>query len=128
MTRIYLRNETDDELARATRIRELNDTVRTADTAIGALLANGQLVITRGVAAHGNDFVDRAVRAVRSYRNFGPENDPYGEHDFGIFELDGETLNWKIDYYDRELRYGSDDPSDAEKTRRVLTILLAEEY
>ena len=114
--------------ARTLRIRELNDTVRTADTAIGALLANGQLVITRGVAAHGNDFIDRAVSAVRRYRDFAPENDPYGEHDFGIFELDGETLNWKIDYYDRELRYGSDDPSDAEKTRRVLTILLAEEY
>jgi hypothetical protein len=68
------------------------------------------------------------VKAVRNYRDFGPDNDPYGEHDFGMFELDGETLNWKIDYYDRELRYGADDPSDAEKTRRVLTILLAEEY
>jgi hypothetical protein len=94
------------------------DAVRTA----------GQHVITHGVAAHGNDFIDRAVSAVRRFRNLGPDNDPYGEHDFGIFELDGETLNWKIDYYDRELRYGSDDPSDAEKTRRVLTILLAEEY
>jgi hypothetical protein len=48
-----------NELARTAHIRELNDTVRTAE-AIGALLANGQLVITRGVAAHGNDFVDRA--------------------------------------------------------------------
>ncbi len=109
-------------------IRELNDAVRTADTAIGALLANGQLVITRGVAACGWDFVDRAVAAVRHFSDFTPENDPYGEHDFGAFDLDGLRLNWKIDYFDRELRYGSDDPSDAEKTRRVLTILLAEEY
>ena len=37
-------------------------------------------------------------------------------------------LNWKIDCYDRALEYGSPDPGDAEKTRRVLTILLAEEY
>jgi Protein of unknown function (DUF3768) len=92
------------------------------------MLAKQQLVITHAVASHGDDFIDRALAAVRRFRNFGPDNDPYGEHDFGIFELDGETLNWKIDYYDRELRYGSDDPSDAEKTRRVLTILLAEEY
>jgi hypothetical protein len=118
----------DEHPPQSLRIRELNDTVRTADTATGALLANGQLVITRGVAAHGNGFVDRAVRAVRSYRDFGPNNDPYGEHDFGIFELDGETLNWKIDYYDHKLEHGSPDPSDPAVTRRVLTILLAEEY
>jgi Protein of unknown function (DUF3768) len=110
------------------RIRELNDAVRTADTAIGALLANGQLVITRGVAAKGNAFIDRAVKAVREFSDFTEDNDPHGEHDFGIFELDGISLNWKIDYYDRDLKYGSADPSDPEQTRRVLTILLAEEY
>jgi hypothetical protein len=26
---------------------------------------------------------------VRNFRDFGPNNDPYGEHDFGIFELRG---------------------------------------
>ena len=93
-------------------IRDLNDAVRSADTAIGALLANGQLVITRGVASKGNAFIDRAVKAVREFSDFTEDNDPHGEHDFGIFELDGETLNWKIDYYDRDLQYGSDDPSD----------------
>src|SRR5262245_58905477 len=87
-----------------------------------------QLVITRGVAARGNAFIDRAVRAVRNFRDFGPNNDPYGEHDFGIFDLDSETLNWKIDYYDHKLEYGSPDRSDPAVTRRVLTILLAEEF
>jgi uncharacterized protein DUF3768 len=111
-----------------TAIRDLNDAVRTADTAIGALLANGQLVVTSGVAARGSPFVDRALAAVRQFSDFTPQNDPYGEHDFGAFDLDGLPLNWKIDLYDRELRYGSDDPSDADMTRRVLTILLAEEY
>jgi Protein of unknown function (DUF3768) len=110
------------------QIRFLNDAFRTADTAIGVFLANGQLVITSGVAAHGNDFIDRAVSALRRYRNFGPDNDPYGEHDFGIFKIDGITLNWKIDYYDENLEYGSPDPADPSVTRRVLTILLAEEY
>src|SRR5262245_25189159 len=99
MTKMYLRESEDEteaqreEAEQTRKIRELNDAVRTADTAIGALLANGQLVITRGVASHGNAFIDRAVRAVRQFRDFGPNNDPYGEHDFGIFELDGETLN-----------------------------------
>jgi hypothetical protein len=116
------------EAEQTARIRELNDALRTAPGLIGPLIANGSLVITYGVAAHGNNFIDRAVSAVRRYRDFGPDNDPYGEHDFGIFDLDGETLNWKIDYYDAKLEYGSPDAADPAVTRRVITILLAEEY
>ena len=46
----------------------------------------------------------------------------------GAFELDGVNLLWKIDCYDRLLDGRSRDPADAVVTRRVLTILLAEEY
>ena len=44
------------------------------------------------------------------------------------FEIDGQDLLWKIDYYDNELEYGSPNPADPNVTRRVLTILLADEY
>jgi Protein of unknown function (DUF3768) len=128
---MYKPYDTDNALAQASiteRICGLNDAFRTQPLFIGPALAANQLVITSGVAALGSDFIDRAVSAVRRYRNFGPDNDPYGEHDFGIFELDGQTLNWKIDYYDRLLEWGSPDPADPAVTRRVLTILLAEEY
>ena len=50
------------------------------------------------------------------------------EHDFGAFELEGQNLFWKIDYYDTGLKYGSPNPEDPRVTRRVLTIMLAEEY
>jgi uncharacterized protein DUF3768 len=113
---------------RTQAIRELNDALRTSRDHIGVMLAKELLVITHGVAAKGNAFIDRAMKAVREFSDFTEDNDPDGEHDFGIFELDGIALNWKIDYYDRDLKYGSADPSDPEKTRRVLTILLAEEY
>ena len=109
------------------QIRALNYAFRTQPF-IGAALASDELVITRGVADHGNDFADRAVTAVRRFSNFTEDNDPYGEHDFGSFDLDAVKLFWKIDYYDRKLEYGSPDPADPAVTRRVLTILLAEEY
>ena len=62
------------------------------------------------------------------FDDFGEANDPHGEHDFGAFELDGEKLFWKFDYYDLQGRFGSEDPSKPTKTLRVLTIMLASEY
>ena len=42
--------------------------------------------------------------------------------------IDGTMLFWKIDYYDKQVEYGSEDPADPAKTTRVLTIMLADEY
>jgi hypothetical protein len=124
--------DTTDELNAAAdmaaRIRALNDAWRTEPWSMGSALADNSLVVTRGVADHGNDFIDRAITAVRAFSDFNQGNDPYGEHDFGNFEIDGHELCFKIDYYDRSLEWGSPDPADPAVTRRVLTILLAEEY
>jgi Protein of unknown function (DUF3768) len=65
---------------------------------------------------------------VAAFDNFTPDNDPYGEHDFGSVELHGERYYWKIDYYDLNCEYGSDDPSDSTVTRRIMTILHSSEY
>ena len=59
---------------------------------------------------------------------FDADNDPYSEHDFGSFELCNREFFWKIDYYDKELQFGSEDPADPEKTTRVLTLMLAQDY
>ena len=59
---------------------------------------------------------------VMTFEAFTEDNDPYDEHDFAMFEHEGETWFFKIDYYDTDYRYGSPDPIDATLTRRVLTI------
>jgi hypothetical protein len=70
-----------------------------------------------------------AIReAVEKYDDFTPDNDPYGERDFGIIRHKGHTVYWKIDYYDRTMTQGSENPADGYRTIRVLTLMLAEEY
>jgi hypothetical protein len=65
---------------------------------------------------------------VSSFNGFDDDNDPWGEHDFGSLEYEGQTFFWKIDYYDPALKWGSEDPADPHKTVRVLTVMLADEY
>jgi hypothetical protein len=121
--------DTDEEvLAQHWKTCALNDAFRSELPLVGPAIADNTLVITHGVAAQGNAFVDRAMKAVREFADFSESNDPYGEHDFGSFELDGVTLYWKIDAYDLSLECGSPDATDPAVTRRVLTILLADEY
>ena len=81
---------------------------------------------------------------IETYDAFDEDNDPHGERDFGtIYQLadsnwtterprlrDGERerVFWKFDYYDCDLQFGSEDAANPAITRRVLTIMLADEY
>jgi hypothetical protein len=38
------------------------------------------------------------------------------------------TIFFKIEYFDRDLKYHSPDPTDPAVTMRVITVMLAEEY
>ncbi len=88
----------------------------------------GEIMLTRGIAQLGDSAVAAIRTAVRQFDAFTPDNDPYGEHDFGAFDWAGQRLFWKIDYYDQALQFASEDPTDSAITCRVLTIMLAEEY
>ena len=105
------------------RIRELNDAFRKSlDPALG------RLMITAGVNALPAKVRTEALEKMQRFEAFTEDNDPYGEHDFGSFEIAGEKFFFKLDYYEPGMEFGSDDPSDPEKTVRVLTLMLAEEY
>ncbi len=114
-------------LTRAETIARLNDRAR------HGLDRTSKTVITRtcldtlcsGDTASGVMAQAELLQAMRNHRF---ENDAHGERDFGAFEFRGEKLFFKIDYYDLELTYGSEDPADASQTTRMITIMLASDY
>ena len=114
------------------RIAELNDRFR-QEGQQGPNVGDepdlsGQWFYTIGFADLPEATVALAIQAVRTFDSFTPDNDPYGEHDFGSIEIDGHRIFWKIDYYDRDQKFASPDPSDPAVTYRAMTIMLAEEY
>lgn len=103
-------------------IAGLNDQFRT--TGIG-----GKIVITSGVAGLSKKMITDIMKAIREYTDWNKGNDPYGQHDFGVIALPGiKKVYFKIDYYDTRMEFGSENPADALKTTRVLTVMFAEEY
>jgi len=104
------------------KIAELNDLCRTA------MGVAGRLVQTAGISALPMQDQSAIREKVETFDTFTPDNDPYGERDFGAFNHNGHKIFWKIDYYDTTLTKGSEDPSDPKQTVRVLTIMLASEY
>ena len=106
---------------RQSRIRSLNDELRVQAT-------GGRILITSGIQALGEEAVRTILEAVRDFDQFTPDNDPYGEHDFGSLEVEAHHIFFKIDSYEPTGSAGSEDPADSEKTLRVLTIMHAEEY
>lgn len=112
---------------RAEKIAALNDAFR-KNLPSGL----GRVYLTAGINALGAEFAAKCLARVAGFDAFTPDNDPYGERDFGAFDVDGaggnERCFWKIDYYDLAGEFGSEDPTDPRQTLRVLTIMLAEEY
>jgi phage terminase large subunit GpA-like protein len=104
-----------------TKIRELNDQLRRE-------FIGGQIYLTEGVAAISQTERRAVITALREYDDFSPDNDPYGEHDFGAFTVAKQKYFFKISYYDKSLEYGSPDPADPKVTTRVLTLMFASEY
>jgi Protein of unknown function (DUF3768) len=121
---------------RIARIAKLNDLARQAMGVACTVFATPGF---RGLSASDQSCVRELIETFDAFTN---GNDPYGERDFGAIYQRGdghwtttrpngevrETIFWKIDAYDRDLRFGSEDPANPAVTRRVLTIMLAQEY
>ena len=121
-----------------TRIARLNDLARQA---MGVACTAVATVGFRSLSTPDQSYVGELIE---TYDAFDEDSDPHGERDFGcVYQLgDGrwtterprlrederERVFWKFDYYDRDLQFGSEDAANPAVTRRVLTIMLADEY
>lgn len=109
---------------RTQRIAALNDDFRSMGGIRG-----GRWVVTPRVAELTPGEQSTLTIAIMCFNKFNPDNDPYGEHDFGALELFGTDWFWKIDYYaDDTCQFGSEAPADPDKCFRVLTVMHASEY
>jgi hypothetical protein len=120
------------------RIARLNDLARSA------MGVASMVVATIGFQTLAETDQSRVRELIETFDAFTEDNDPHGERDFGtIYQLtDGgwtterprssadsqEQVFWKLDYYDRDLAGASEDAADPTQTRRVLTIMLSDEY
>src|SRR4051794_23065283 len=109
------------ESNRTRKIRALNNHCRCTFTGCSIML-------TSAVAELDPELKAKVLEAVRTFDNFDKWNDPHHEADMALFDIGEDKFFWKFDYYEPSMKYGSDDPSDVTKTRRVLTIGFASDY
>ena len=114
----------------AAKIAALNDQCRRELATFGQGAIPGRCVVTSGIAELGPVFQLDITSRIVAYDDFSEDCDPYGEHDFGAIDHPSAgKVFWKIDLYeDSSCQWGSEHPEDPERSFRVLTIMLAEEY
>jgi len=119
--REQIKNIIEPDAQTTIRIRELNDQLRVKGH-------GGVVLMSYGIAGLGGSLVAMIFKAVSEFNQFSEDNDPWGEHDCALLTVEGVKVLWKIDYYDRQRRFHSPDPSDPKVTVRVMTVMRADEY
>ena len=104
-----------------TDIATLNDKFRKS-------FIGGEVLLSAGIAAMSSEDKANIVSLVQNFNDFTEDNDVYGERDFGSFDYKDEKILWKIDYYDLNNQYHSENPANPDITNRILTIMKVFEW
>lgn len=102
-------------------IKTLNDNFRKTFT-------GGQVLLTAGIDSLPVEDKVNIISMVQNFNDFNEGNDPYNEHDFLSIDYKGNKIFAKIDYYDLNYEFMSENPADSAVTNRVLTIMQAEDW
>jgi hypothetical protein len=98
------------------KIIELNDRLRST-------FKGGRLQFTRNCFELDAGLRGRAAYVMSKYNRF----DESSEHDWGVFIFAGYSFEWRIEYRSPDGAGVSSDPSDSEKTLRILTLYVADD-
>jgi hypothetical protein len=98
------------------RIIELNDQLRTT-------FKGGRVQMTTAVYGLDPQLRGRALWAMTKCNNF----DDTSDHDWGVMIFAGYVFEWRIEYRSTDGTGISPDPTDPDKTLRVLTLYVAED-
>jgi hypothetical protein len=109
------------DASRSGKIAQLNDHLRRT-------FSDGKVMLTAAVNSLDPATKAEVLATVRAFDAFDSDNDPHQEHDMAFFEVNGERYFFKVDYYDKSMECGSEDPTDPAQTTRVLTIGEASDY
>jgi hypothetical protein len=109
------------ELSTRDRICRLNDTFRRA-------FHGSEILLTQQFLTLPPSMRRRAIDAIKACDSFPPEYDIYQEHDLVMVDVDGTVIYAKIDYYALDMGFPAEDPSDPLATKRVMTIMLSNEF
>lgn len=110
-----------DTKERVAEIRRLNEQFRTT-------FHGGKILLTASVAALPDMAKASALEKVATFKAFNEENDPHQERDYGSFDHCDREFWFKIDYYNLTMDTASEDPADPEKTKRIMTVGLAQDW
>ena len=102
-------------------VHRLNDLLRTT-------FRGGEVVLTAGIQGLSATLRASIMRQVQEFDTWTSANDPNSEHESGSFGANGHKVCWKVDYYNQDMSARSKDPADPRVTKRVLTVMLAEEF
>ncbi|MCJ1903309.1 DUF3768 domain-containing protein, partial [Paracoccus versutus] len=96
---------------------------------------NGQPLLGKAVTTPGFRALPEIIQIaltseVVNFKAFDADNDPYGDHSFGVVEMNGHRAFWKVDVYDTDYTFGVSlpDATDPHQVRRVLTLYLPSEH
>jgi hypothetical protein len=105
---------------RADYIETLDDHLRNNPTADVAIM-------TPGIAALGQEATDRIIKTITVFDDFCHANGSHEDHDTGSFEVEGRTIAFKIDHYERPGNSPSPESTGHTDRVRVITVMLGEE-
>jgi hypothetical protein len=110
--------ETPDRIK---KIREENDKFRTS-------FRGGQILLTEGVASLPSMVIAAALQKVAEFKDWTPDIDAHGEHDYLSFDFCNREFVFIIQYYDLKMEMHSPDPADPAITKRIATFMLTHEW